>query len=88
MQQRPKSVRIQKTTIFIVIALTTLGAIGIIATMITTATSADAAPHNEGCLLTPSLKLLVCPPPRVEDGGSVCNLGANGPDGCRDIGPN
>jgi hypothetical protein len=88
MQQRPKSVRIQKTTIFIVIALATLGAVGIMATMITTATTADAAPHNEGCLLTPSLKLLVCQPPRVEGGGFICNLGANGPDGCRDIGPN
>ncbi len=85
MQKRPKSVRIQKTTIFVVLALATLGAVGIMATMITTATTTDAAPP-QGCRLTPSLKLLVCPPPGVEDGGFVCTLGPNG--FCRDIGPN
>jgi hypothetical protein len=85
MQKRPKSVRIQKTTIFIVIAIATLGAVGIMATMITTATTADAAPP-QGCILTPSLTLLICQPPRVEDGGFVCNLVPN--VSCRDIGPN
>jgi hypothetical protein len=84
----PSLSKIQKPTMFFVIALAMLGAVGVMTTMMTTATTADAAPQNEGCLLTSSLKLLVCPPPRVEDGGSVCNLGANGPDGCRNIGPN
>jgi len=72
------SSRIQKTTILFVIALATLGAVGVTATMMTSATTADAAPR---CIS--ASHVAVCPPGSFGD-PYVCSFGY----GCRDIGPN
>jgi hypothetical protein len=71
------SSRIQKTTILFVIALAALGAVGVTATMITAATTADAAPR---CIF--GSHVAVCPPGSYGD-PYVCSYG----HGCRDIGP-
>ena len=58
--------RIQKTTLFVVIALAALGAVGGMTTMITTATAADAhhpGPiHPYGCPSSDEGGTFICPP--------------------------
>ena len=79
MVQKPIPNRIQKTTVFIVIALATFGAVGVMTAMLTSATTADAQTcRNTGAGF-------VCPPGAVEGQsfGVVCTFAG----GCRNIGP-
>ena len=63
MVQKPIPNRIQKTTVFIVIALATFGAVGVMTTMMTSATTAEAVE----CKFPPNVT--VCPPGTTFGGG-------------------
>ena len=65
MVQKPQPNKIQKTPIFLVIALATVGAVGVMGAMMTTATTADAAGTcfftNGGGFTCPRFNQ-ICPP--------------------------
>jgi hypothetical protein len=65
-----------KTVIFVVLALATLGAVGVTTTFMSSATVAHAAGCHGGS------GAFVCPPSQESQSGFVCNQGV----GCRDIG--
>jgi hypothetical protein len=77
--KRPLPNRIQKTTVFIVVALAALAAAGVTTAMLTSATTADA----QTCRQTGAG--FVCPPGAIEgqSHGVVCTFAG----GCRNIGP-